>query len=246
MVGLKGRRRSAALVHWPREEAPMSLSGERSEGGSYIMRHKERKTPFQPATGDSDLIDAISGHIERHIGPVDMVFHEIVSDMIHLDVHQVRPSERFPFHTLVTSGMSEAPMTVPEGYPGPRYLELCMCLPRDWRMPGPSEEEHGEAAVERLCWPVRWLKNLARLPHEYDTFLGYGHTVPNGDPPEPVADNAPFRCMTVTLPYAFPPGFGRLEASGRQIMFLMIAPLFVEEMNLKLKRGAEALEDLWE
>ena len=40
-------------------------------------------------------------------------------------------------------------------------------------------------------WPYRMLKELARLPHEFDTFLWKGHTVPNGDPPQPYGPNTP-------------------------------------------------------
>lgn len=37
-------------------------------------------------------IDAISAHIERHVGRVHMVFHEIVSDELHIDIHHVKSS----------------------------------------------------------------------------------------------------------------------------------------------------------
>ena len=28
-------------------------------------------------------------------------------------------------------------------------------------------------------WPIQMLKFLARFPHEYKTWLGWGHTIPN-------------------------------------------------------------------
>ncbi len=88
---------------------------ETSESGSPILRHTERSKPFEVAIGDGDHIDAISEHIEQHIGEVTMVFHEIVSDLVHIDVHHVLPTEDRDFHTLITSGMSDKPMNVPDG-----------------------------------------------------------------------------------------------------------------------------------
>lgn len=66
-------------------------------------------------------------------------------------------------------------MTVPDPEV-PRYAELVISLPPFW----PLDEQSWRD--ERHYWPVRLLKTLGRLPHEYDTWLGVGHTIPNGDP----------------------------------------------------------------
>ena len=70
---------------------PMAEDVEYSTGGSQVLRHKERSIPFEMAIGDSENIEAISEHIAEHIGPVDSVFHEIISDLVHIDVHVVKP-----------------------------------------------------------------------------------------------------------------------------------------------------------
>jgi hypothetical protein len=105
---------------------------ERSPTGSPIYRHKARSIPFQPTHGDGTVIDAIDQHIASHLGPVEWVFHEIVSDLIHLDVHVVAPRDDRPFYTLVASGMSEAPMTTPPQAEPFRFAELMICLPGNW------------------------------------------------------------------------------------------------------------------
>ena len=102
-------------------------------GGSRIIRHSEA-TPFEGPSGEESTAQ-ISDHIERHLGKVDNVFHELVSDTVHIDVHQVKPTSEFPFWRLVTSGMSDLPMTVPENTEGvPRFLELMITLPGRWRV----------------------------------------------------------------------------------------------------------------
>jgi hypothetical protein len=103
-------------------------------------------------------LEQISAHIEAHLGPVATVFHEIVSDTVHIDVHVVLPTEESPYARLVTSGMSDLPM--PGDNDVPRYLELVATLPGDWRLDRASFED------ERWYWPVRLLKQLARFPHK--------------------------------------------------------------------------------
>ena len=209
-----------------------------SPGGSPILVHGREKD-FTPPQGE-EHIEAIGAHIERHLGPVSGVFHEIISDLVHIDVHVVPATDQFPYLRLVTSGMSDLPMTVPEDADVdlPRYMELMVTLPADWPISQDAFED------ERNYWPVRLLKGLARLPHEYDTWLGFGHTIPNGHPSEPYAPGVGFDGAIVLPPVTTPEAFAELElADGKVISFMTIIPLYPEEMDLKLKKGAEALID---
>jgi len=217
------------------------VAEETSPGGSPVYRHVARDREFEPATGDGEAIDAITAHIERYIGPVESVFHEIVSDMIHLDVHWIEPTAQRPWHVLFTTGMSERPMTVDPDAEASDYAELVMCLPGDWPLSQEAFED------EDNYWPVRWLKQLARLPHEYESWLGFGHTIPNGDPPEPFAGNTRMCCWMMTPPMWFDDELAKLSLpDGRSIEFLSPLPIYREEMNLKLSKGAEALFDQFE
>ncbi|AWH45573.1 suppressor of fused domain protein [Stenotrophomonas sp. ZAC14A_NAIMI4_1] len=207
-----------------------------SPGGSPILRHRREKD-FTPARGDSH-IEAISAHIECHLGPISGVFHEIISDLVHIDVHVVPASERFPYLRLVTSGMSDLPMATPDEVEVPQYMELMVTLPADWPI---TQDAFGD---ERHYWPVRLLKTLARLPHEYDTWLGFGHTIPNGHPAEPYAPGVGFDGAIVLPPVTTPEGFDTLQLDdGRTIVFMSIVPLYPEEMDLKLRKDTEALLD---
>lgn len=221
-----------------------SEPGRRPRGQSEIMRHAAPDDPGDIAIGDSELIEAVERHIEKHIGKPDTVFHEIISLRVHIDVHWVKPSAKLPANVLVTSGMSSLPMTVPEGYTGPAHMELCCFLPPDWT-PANGGLPTDSPETERWYWPIRWLKMMARLPHEYGTFLGPGHTVPNGEVPEPFCDNVEFCAMMVTFPYPAPMEFLQLQHKDCDIAFFQAVPLFKQELNLKLKRGAESLERAW-
>lgn len=210
---------------------------EKSESGAPIYRYDDvEPKEFEPASGEPST-DEISEHIEKHVGKIEMVFHELVSDQVHIDVHWVKPTDERPFHTLITSGMSDKPMSAPEGVEDANYAELCICLPKEWKI---SDEDFED---ENNYWPVRWLKFMARFPHEYDTWLWWGHTIPNGNPAEPFADNTKLNTMLLLPSVMFNESFQQLSLENKTISFFTLIPLYSEEVDLKLKKGAEALFD---
>jgi hypothetical protein len=207
-----------------------------SAGGSRIHRHEEPAGAPEIAHGDAELIDAVSEHVEAHIGPIERVLHELVSPVVHIDVLHVLPSEAHPWHTLVTCGMAAKPMQAPD--PDLAFAELTLALPPDWPM---GDEDWRD---ERHYWPIRLLKFLARLPHEYDTWLGEGHTIPNDDPPEPYASGTRLSGAILAGPQLTPDAFDVLSRPAGPVRFLGVYPLHAAEMDLKLAKGADALYDL--
>jgi hypothetical protein len=132
-----------------------------SPAGNPIFRYEERKRDFELAIGDNETIQQIGEHIAKYCGKVETVLHELLSDLVHIDIHWVAPTANKPYHTLVTSGMSDRPMTVPPGANQGQFAEVMLCLPADWPM---TQEAFRD---ESNYWPLRWLKILARFPHEY-------------------------------------------------------------------------------
>ena len=85
---------------------------------------------------------------------------------------------------------------------------------------------------------------LAHFPHAFETWIWWGHTVPNGDPPEPFCTGTDLCGVMLASSLSLPEGFDSLEVSeDKVIWFLVLLPLFAEEMNFKLRRGAEKLAD---
>lgn len=210
-----------------------------SPGGSQMLRHEAREREWTaPAEGVPGAIEAIEAHMASHFGPVDSVFHEVVSDLIHIDVHIIRATDERPFHVLFTTGMSDLPMQLPEDAAFETRAELMLALPPDW---GLGDEDFKD---ERWYWPIRNMKRLARLPHDYQTWLGSGHTIPNGDPPEPYAEGVPFSCAMIAWPLLLPPEAHVFTLSnGEQLRMLSVLWLHPGEVVFKLNRGADALLD---
>lgn len=216
----------------------MNDEQEYSESGNPIYRHQEpsedQEVPH--SGGDKQLIDAITAHMAHYVAPVDMVFHEIISDWVHVDLHWIKPAPGRDFHTLFTTGMSERPMNTPEGAEHLRYAELMICLPPEWQF------ERDALRDEAYYWPLRWLKILARMPHQYNTWLGALHTVPNGDPPQPFAYNTRLCCVLLAWSVLFNEGIDTVKIDEqRTVNIYTLLPIYREEMNFKLKKGGQAL-----
>jgi len=206
-----------------------------SLSGAPVVHHPAGPRSFLPPP-ETLGTEAIVRHIERHLGPIEAVFHELLSDAVHLDVHWVKPAPARPFHLLVTSGMSDRPMNVPPGLDAPRHIELVVTLPERWAIGAEAFEN------ENWYWPVRQLKTLARFPHKYDTWLGEGHTVTNDDPPQPFAPSTRLCGAILLAPQHVPEAFRALRlADGRTIGFLAVVPVHDDEMALKTRSGTAAL-----
>lgn len=206
-----------------------------SVGGQPVYRYGE-PTPWREAALGAPSLEQIGNHIVAHLGKSETVFHEIASDAVHIDVHLVAPAPKFPFVRLVTSGMSDLPMSTPDDAGAPRFAELISTLPGEW----PLDQESLKNEV--WYWPIRLLKSLARFPHLYNTWLGSGHSIPNGDPPRPYANGTKLCGAIILPPVTAPSAFHSLVIDGdKTIEFFSVVPLYEEEMNLKLRSGSEVL-----
>jgi hypothetical protein len=213
-----------------------------------IVRHRSAE-PFRAPDQVKPFGPEVELFLVRHLGPYDFVFREIVSDHVHIDVLQFPPSEQGPFWTLVTSGMSDRPMSVPEEVPDRAYYEraeLVISLPEDWvpRDAGGALDDDAIRLPEKW-WPIDWLFYLARFPHKYQTALWYEHSLPNGDPAKPLAAGTSLSGFVLGPPVTWPKQAWSMETSNRTpVTFLAVYPVYSSEMELKLYKGADALFDL--
>lgn len=189
----------------------------------------------EPELYTDDEMSAIEQHINRAFGEFDYVFHELVSPDIHVDICMVPPAEERNYCTLVTMGMGAHLMNVPEELSDYRLerAELAIALPPEWKLDKESMND------ERWYWPVRLLKDMARLPILSDTWLGWGHTMDNQKPfSEDTGlcaailvglQNVKDDCCFCPLP------------DGSEVNFYQVIPLYRQELEYKLEHDAGAL-----
>lgn len=168
------------------------------------------------------------------------VFHEQISDLVHIDVNIMRPTEEEDYFVVYTTGMSDLPMTLPDeiaDHEEWKYAELLLFLPGDWDLGGPGVPP--ASLSDASFWPIRMLKFVARFPHQYKTWLGYGHTIPNGPQYAPLGDGVGFGAVLLSW---INNDLCLLDTrDGRQISFFHVVPAYKQEVEFKLKYGMEAL-----
>jgi hypothetical protein len=180
-------------------------------------------------------LEEISAHVERHLGPVASVIHEIVSQTVHVDILVVAPTADRDFWTFVTAGMSHLRMHLPDGVDAKLgRAELVAGLPTDRfaralrvRRRSPRGLP-GQLAGMARALPARTRHLVGTGPHDADR---------PADRPGHAHERLPVRGYG-----ARPAGFGELDlADGERINFYAVLPLHEDEMAFKLDRGAAHL-----
>lgn len=187
---------------------------------------------------------AYEKEIDKHMKTLfpdrkERVFYEQNSDFLQIDIHLLEAPTKKDFHVLYTVGMSALPMTLPEDlllkFKDLERAELMLLLPAEWSLPIPEDGK----VDNRLWWPVNLMKYLAYFPHEYHTWVAFGHTVSNSDDYVPYDEST--KLCGVML------GSLQEEISilrgkdGTQINFYTLIPLYKDEIQGKQEEGTEAL-----
>lgn len=214
-----------------------------TSGGSNIYRYKEKEDKgWRASTAYGEYSEEISNYFaELFPDHEEIVMHEIISDLVHIDVYIRKPNEKQNYYFIYTTGMSDLPMTLPEGYEDRedwKYAELYAFMPPTWN-PG-GEFQLSTDIPDSEYWIIHMLKYLARFPHEYETFLGAGHTIPNGPDYAPICDGTTMGGVVLSQ-------LGdALECvntkDGKRINLLMLIPAYKEEIEYKLKYGMGELD----
>ncbi|MCL2236056.1 MAG: suppressor of fused domain protein [Defluviitaleaceae bacterium] len=219
---------------------------ELTPGGSRVYRHDDVERDFKPPEQYCVYIDEVCGHFDAMFPNREtIVLHEIISDLVHIDVHVMKPAQDGDFYVLYTTGMSDLPMNIHPDVENPelwRHAEVFMLLPPTWKLPSDMELTSNMPSDD--YWAIGMLKFLARMPHEFNTWLGDGHTVPNGPHYTPILPNSKMGGVVLV-------GIGEENGvvkgkDGNEINIYMVALVSEAETNFKLERGMDALMSLFD
>lgn len=208
-----------------------------------VVRHQEpKKNEKQRPVHTTPYSQEIQKHMNKCFpGRTERVFFDKLNDYLQVDIHILEAPTKQDFHVLYTVGMSALPMKLPdEFYPDYQMLEraeLIALLPAEWQLPEPGE---GETYNNTFWWPVDLLQYLARFPHEYKSWLGWGHTVPNSDKYVSY-DEASTKLCGVMIS-ALNEAISMFHAKdGTLINLYALLPLYKEEIDFKQQEGGKAL-----
>lgn len=183
--------------------------------------------------------DEIDGHVERHIGRVELIYDEAVPDVVPVNVMVVPANSDRRFHYLVTAGMSNQPMHLSKSITDAEewsYAELVMALPGYWPITD-------EKAMQNPEWyyPVEHLKYLASFPELRNTWLSLGHSIPckKGTTIGPNCDMTGF---VLDYPMLGGESFTKMQTwDGNLVRFYAVYPVYCSEMDYKIKKEYTSL-----
>ncbi|MBQ7775323.1 MAG: suppressor of fused domain protein [Lachnospiraceae bacterium] len=216
-----------------------------TEGGSSVYHYEEKERGYRAPVEYGKYSEEICAHFEMLFPDrEEMVFHEAVSDLVHIDVYVRKPNDKQNFYVIYTTGMSDLPMCLPKEISKRedlKYAELYTFLPSTWNC-GENFKTLSDLEAKD-SWIIQYIRFLARFPHEYETWLGHGHTLPNGPEYAPLCENTKMGGIVLSQ------GGGDIECvktkDGKEINLLMAIPAYQEEIEYKLKYGMDALEDIF-
>lgn len=213
-------------------------------GGAPVYHHRDAEATSSAdpvAPRDEARRRACEAHLTEFLGDDFDLLTEKVAVGIHLDLYVFRPTKQFPHITVVTSGMSDAAMNVPDGFDGDR-LELMIALPAGW--PGIDPLDANLLRDEANYWPIRMLKDVARIPSTYDSFVTWGHTI-SDEEQSLFAPGLSFCGAIVGPPLGYPPLMMRAVTPVGEVDYLAVFPTTQSEMDYKVATpdGGDALID---
>ena len=181
-----------------------------------------------------DHYELISEHIDKYFGDVKInVFHEIPTLDIHLDVYHISPADA-NYDVLLTSGMSSIAMNVteiPEHSESYKFAELMTMIPK-----GTAFGKIYPSNI-KSDWILSMLKQTAKFPHFYDTWIGVGHTIQAEAELKPYSDQTKY-CGCIVLPtMSFPEEFQTVKSKEGEINIYGLFPLYKEEIQFKIEHG---------
>lgn len=183
------------------------------------------------------MLRALDYHIDQFFKNEDVkVIADKRNDNLRIDIYHIKPNEERNYNLLLTFGMSRAPMNVPEYAEQFKYGELAIILPSDWDLSDEGLKDPNN------YWPILWLKNLARIPQQHNTWLCYGHSVPNENPSKPIADTE-FEGVVIMDSATLPEDFQEMNLGEVSLYIYTVIPVYPEEMEYKIKNNIEHLRN---
>jgi len=191
----------------------------------------------------SEHIECVENHLAEYFDEDEMtVFHEIFSPGLRMDVYYIKPKSA-KFNLLVTSGMSGYAMKVPEAVKQRKdllYAELMIIIPKDVEF---SPVHTGEGG-DKNAWYISMLKQTARFPHLYETFLTIGHTLQATEDLKPYSDETDFVACMVLPSVTFDEDFTKVMCGENKINIYSLFPLYQNELEFKVRHGYNAFVGL--
>ena len=127
---------------------------------------------------------------------------------------------------LLTDGLRNFKMPVPERAQAPNQCELIFVFPDYW------PKDFNTSPNENYNWPLPWMKKIATLPQKNNTWFGEGHSFP-AQKLAPITEQSAF---ILSRPKKM--SLVKDLSESLEIPLYAIIPITEKELQYKLKAGA--------
>lgn len=138
-----------------------------------------------------------------------------------------------PVTIIVTNGLSNYKMPVPEAEAGLEYNEIFFCLPSYW--------EWEDLSNPQMNWIFEWIQRLAKYVVEKESWFGHGHTMPCGKEMKSLSATMKQNHFMLLNPMLLEQELAPIKLEDKTIQFLAIVPIFPDEMDYKQGKGTVKL-----
>ena len=138
-----------------------------------------------------------------------------------------------PVTLLMTNGLSDFTMTVPELEIGREHNEIYFCVPSYWDL---NAKEN-----PNMNWVYYWIQRMAKHVKDKNSWFGPGHTMACGNPFQNVSAINGCNHFILNNPMLLQEELTPLTVEGKTIYFLAIIPMFEDEMDYKQGKGTQKL-----
>ncbi len=136
---------------------------------------------------------------------------------------------------LLTNGLSDYEMPLPEKAPQQPFNELYFCLPSYW--------DWNDFENPNFNWVFDWLQRLAVHVKEKQTWFGNGHTLQCGKEMTSLSTTMLQNHFFLSDPILLENEMRELPLKEKTVHFLSVIPIFPDEMDYKQGKGTLKLKE---
>lgn len=182
----------------------------------------------------------IESHLAQFFTLEDEIFFfdDMQAQDFPVDIFWIKNSAQRDFHILLTAGVSQRAMEVPENSGICPYIELALLLPSDWKI----EEEDLKNPI--WGWPLPLLKLIGHFPHDNNCLLTFGHSL--GLSVEYPLPGTKFTAVLLLKSIHLPESFQHINTQDKEIEIYLVFPLYQSEFEYLEQHPVFSLLELFD
>jgi hypothetical protein len=162
--------------------------------------------------------------LKQHITAESFQHPEVSVPLLKIKIEGKRPVT-----LIMTDGLSQKKMKLPEQSIEFDQIELYWALPEYWDLSSLSNPNTN--------WIFHWLNKLVRHLLDKDAWFGHGHTFQC----QPLSSTMKQEYLMLMKPLMVNDVLSKVQEAGKSIGFLSIVPLFKTEFDFKQQKGTSSL-----